>query len=124
MKPIEEILVTLYTECFRTGSSVICSPPVLTTDIDVMMHTKNVVSLYEYLLDNGWEPSKGDYSSDTGPVRCWHSFRKGEYNLLITDDLEYYSKFEEATIVATKLNLLNKTDRIYLFNYITQGDFE
>lgn len=122
MKPIEEIPVKYYSEYFRTGSSVICTPPVLTTDLDVMMLTKSPDRLFTFLEENNWETNFNDYPiEDMGLFR---SFKRGVYNLLVTESTDYYSKFEEATKVATKLNLVNKKDRIYLFNYIIDGEFE
>lgn len=48
----------------------------------------------------------------------FHSWRKDQLNLIVTGSTEYFENFKKATNLATRLNLLNKPDRIALFEGI------
>ena len=109
-----------YESVFKTGSSVICSPPVTNTDEDYMFYTEDMNKFTAHLLVNDWKPCGEDYEgADTGLFRA---LRKGKLNYIITDSQSYYDKFYEATKLATKLNLLQKEQRIALFSYIINGE--
>ena len=104
----------LYISCFPTGSNYICNPPVTNTDIDFMYYVYDIFEVTEWLKENGWQPcAKKEYDTD-----IWSAWRKGEYNLLFTPNKDYYDKFEAATELAKKRNLLEKKDRIALFGRI------
>lgn len=109
-----------YESVFRTGSSVICNPPVTDTDEDYMFYTEDMERFAIHLLTNGWETCGKDYEGHNAGL--FRALRKGKLNYLLTDSQDYYDKFEEATKVATKLNLLQKEQRIALFNYIINGE--
>mgnify|MGYP003393553556 CR=1 FL=1 len=111
-----ELPQSLYTDIFKTGSSVICNPPVTTTDEDWMFLTKDMVEGTTYLIENDWVICGEEYSDKRGVN--WLALRKDKLNYLLTDDEVYFEKFLEATEIATKLNLLNKSDRITLFNLV------
>jgi len=119
---IDSIPDHLYDTYFLTGSSVICNPPVTDTDIDYMFFTNDYENLYTWLFNNGWKTNEFDY--ETNQEVNWTSFRKDKYNVLITNDINHYDLFETATKLATKLNLLDKSQRITLFSYITQGEID
>jgi len=119
---IENIPIGLYESRFTTGSSVICNPPVLNTDIDVMFYTKDMASFSCYLIDNNWKSSFEDYKLEADGI--FKAYRKENYNVLLTQDIDYYDRFEEATILATKLNLLEKHQRIALFEYVVNGELK
>lgn len=48
----------------------------------------------------------------------FHSWKKDQLNFILTASLEYFENFYRATILAKKLNLLKKEDRITLFEAI------
>jgi hypothetical protein len=99
----------------RTGSSVICNPPVLDTDEDWLIVTKNIKLLIGELVSEGWDTdTKSNYGSSE-----FYSLKKhinGRLiNFIVMDNLTRYIAMYEATKVATELNLRNKEDRIELF---------
>ena len=48
----------------------------------------------------------------------WAAYRKENMNALLTTDLKYFMNFFKATEEAKHLNLLNKEDRVALFQKI------
>jgi len=105
----------LYITSFPTGSNYICNPPVTNTDIDTMYLVSDMEKTYTELVAQGWKYG----SNDTYPPDLWASFRKGPYNALITYDINHFNAFLKATEEAKRLNLLDKKDRIALFNKYT-----
>lgn len=99
---------------FPTGSSYICNPPVTWTDIDEMFYVYDLVETEQELLKDGWKKCGiAEYAIGT-----WAAYRKGINNALVTSNKTHYDKFEAATELAKKRNLLNKEDRIKLFNTV------
>lgn len=113
---------TLYETVFRTGSSVICNPPVVDTDEDYMFLTEDVDKFKEHLVKNGWDVCGAEEYPTNEDSYNWVALRKGKLNYLLTSDDEYYDKFREATHLATKLNLLQKEQRVALFHYVIEGE--
>lgn len=104
-----------YTSFFYTGSSIICDPPVLDTDIDIMFLTEDSKTFEMELKEAGWfacNPEDYEETEDS----CWKAYRKGKLNYLFTDNKEYYDQFQAATLDAKEKNLLKKEDRIALFD--------
>lgn len=104
----------LFYNSFPTGSNYICYPPVTNTDIDHMFLVYNIEETEDTLIEEGWTKCGADGYAANG----WCAYRKGNLNALLTDDQEHYDKFEAATELAKKRNLLNKEDRVKLFNLI------
>ena len=105
----------LYVASFPTGSSYVCDPPVLDTDIDEMHLVYNLQEVESVLLSEGWSKcSEKEYTGND-----WKAFRKGNLNALVTDNTKYFQLFQKATETAKKLNLRDKKDRIDLFEYLT-----
>jgi len=112
---------------FLTGSREICNPPVMNTDIDICVRVlgepgiteeQQILGFKHYLRERGWT-QHGDYpDSDT------ESWKKDEYNIILHKTELSYNLWYVATQVAKKLNLLNKEDRIMLFDAVIGGQFE
>jgi hypothetical protein len=106
-----EILLT-----FRTGSRAICTPAPKNTDDDHMVLINSYIirirSYASYLEKHGWKASENPegYSDDS-----IISLRKGEFNLLVTENLIYAIQWHTATLIARHMNLTSKTDRISVF---------
>jgi len=107
----------------QVGSSWSCDPPPNpVTDVDFLMLVPDRsdvtgTKLHDlgYVLDDGnvhYDPSEGEFNS----------WRRGKLNLILTDCEEFYESFMLASRVAKKLNLLNKKDRIDLFQAILYGN--
>lgn len=99
-----------------TGSRVICNPPVMNTDEDWFVYVPEREDVDILLLESGFMPIEGgkDYSA-------FMSYRKGIWNVSVTDDPDLYQRSCVATILATRFNLLVKQDRVDLFNAIQFG---
>jgi len=104
-----------YTSFFYTGSSIICDPPVLDTDLDIMFLTEDSKTFEMELKEAGWQ-SCGLEEYEETEDSCWKAYRKGKLNYLFTDNKEYYDQFQAATLDAKEKNLLKKEDRIALFD--------
>jgi len=105
----------LWDEIYQTGSSVICSPPVLDTDIDYVIYTNEETKLDTFLKCEGFTktcPEEEDYDMESEGFSC---YRKDNLNLIVTTSSCWYNKWVLATQVAKKLNLRNKADRVMLF---------
>jgi hypothetical protein len=103
-----------------TGSSYVCDPPVLDTDRDLVVYLakhkwQDLVAAKDLCVAAGWELGGSVGNTDTGPF-C--SLKKGKWNLIVTYNQPYFAKYVLATQVAKKLNLLNKPDRIMVFQAI------
>ena len=111
-------------DSFPTGSNYICNPPVDNTDIDYMVllpkDNKTLVQLNLY--GKQWEHCGENYGEDD--KSNFMAFRKGKYNLILTDNPLYFQLFRDATTLAKKLNLLEKQQRVALFKYVIEGEIE
>ena len=115
---ITELPTNLYKKSYLTGSSYICDPPVLNTDVDYIIYTETQTELFYYLVDTGWSLCGNAEYEGQGEFTA---YRKGKFNYIITSNLVYYLRYCAATELAKKLNLLNKADRVELFNWIVTG---
>lgn len=95
-----------YHKAHITGSSFICDPPVLNTDIDVVVWA--TAATHEDLILDGWAKGE-DYGG-------WSvSYRKGRYKIIYVDTQHKFYRWVGATYVAKLLNLQEKQDRIDMF---------
>lgn len=105
------------------GSRVTCNPPVLDTDVDVLVHVRYTrqEALKEKLLSMGYviEGAESDYPEDDSAFK---SYRKGNVNLIVSPSGEFVRRHRMATAVCTGLNLMLKSDRIKVFNICLYGD--
>lgn len=105
----------------QTGSRVICNPPPADTDEDWIV-LANSKRLYGWLAQRGGEMEGGYAFSETICEGDFQSFRKKEINLIVTTKRDFYNSFSLATKVARRLNLLEKKDRVVLFQAILYGN--
>ena len=130
------------------GSRVTCDPAPTDTDADFLILLSPVsvpgaqitpsipgpaqqipgsaLNHFRVELDQfGWEiggslpldPECGGYA----PQDRFNSFTRGEINLIVTESPEFFSKFIAATTLAKKYNLLEKSERIDLFQTVLYG---
>lgn len=104
----------LYKVSFPTGSNYICNPPVTDTDIDQMFLVYDLYRAAEELDQLGWKECRSKNNNEY-PTDIMLAFRLGVNNALLTDNEEYFNNFYKATEEAKRRNLLNKADRIALF---------
>jgi hypothetical protein len=97
-----------------TGSKYIC-PSQEHNDIDIMLLVDDIEQFeQQHQLDN----KCGDSYPDDDMI----SFRYGVYNILLTEEPGYFRKWKLATEIATKLNLIHKEDRKYLFQQLVDDN--
>ena len=94
-----------YLKAHITGSSFICDPPVLNTDIDIVV-LANPHTLID-LINDEWEMGE--------PYGGSQSFRKHLYNVILITSRDKFWKLVGATYAAKALNLQHKQYRIDLF---------
>ncbi len=115
----------------RVGSRVTCSPAPTDTDEDWLVLLKPRA---KGVFENG--PSDAPITAlraigfemdgrtpfytgnDAGGFRSW---RRGEVNLIVTRDATFHELFLTATELARRFNLLEKADRIALFQAVLYG---
>ena len=97
-----------------TGSKYIC-PSQEHNDIDIMLLVDDIEQFEQ-------QHQLGDKCGDSYPDDDMVSFRYGVYNILLTDESGYFRKWKLATEIATKLNLIRKEDRKYLFQELVDAD--
>ncbi len=112
------------------GSRVTCDPAPQDTDIDWLLlirdPTKDDASAADLLSQNAYDVLKAaGFSQDgqpefyTGTNRGeFRSWRLGDLNVVTTPDGEFYRRFITATHLAKRFNLLDKADRIALFQVV------
>ena len=108
----------LYKVNFPTGSSYICNPPVTNTDVDEMFLVDDLQEVSFQLTGLGWTKCGLEEETYQDKPSHWAAYRKENMNALLTTDLKYFMNFFKATEEAKHLNLLNKEDRVALFQKI------
>lgn len=108
----------LYRVSFPTGSNYICNPPVTNTDVDEMFLVDDLQEVNFQLTGLGWTKCGLEEETYQDKPSHWAAYRKENMNALLTTDLKYFMDFFKATEEAKHLNLLNKEDRVALFQKI------
>ena len=103
----------LYQEVGLTGSSYICNPPVTNTDIDFVIYSQDWDKLHNWCEQNAFKTNFEDYELEE-----FRSYKRGIINLIVTNDATFYKRFVKATELAKKLNLLDKQQRVDLFDFV------
>ena len=114
------------------GSRVTCNPAPTGTDEDwVCLAPRQARS---WAADKDWKTALflagyeqgGSAVPDDGnrlpEDQRFLSFTKGDINLIVTESPEFFRRFLAATDVAKHLNLLDKADRIRLFQAVLYGN--
>ena len=107
----------------RTGSRVICRPPPTDTDDNYCLCVPDMGAFESWALGVGYirttpEEDHGYGSGDDGESPKFRCYRKGDINLIVMDDKEFYGRWWTATKAAQMFNLIDKTERIALFQGI------
>lgn len=104
---------------FRTGSREICSPPPLNTDVDFVVLDIENVGVFE---KNGFLLTTIEDTKKYGNVD-FHTYRRGEVNLIVVDNRRSFFDWKRATAAAKKKNVKSKFQRIALFQGILYGNW-
>lgn len=110
------------------GSRVTCNPPVLDTDEDWLLLLKpdTMGTVLECLCDElGWDFDGSEVIPSQNYIPendRFQSVSREGLNLILTESPVFYKRFLAATSIAKSLNLLDKTDRINLFQAVLYGN--
>lgn len=132
----------------HTGSRVICNPPVMDTDDDylLLIEAGHQWRIIEALLQEGFIRGGSLETTESHPLmmspdyeyrdmgEVFQSYKKTTHdifgfappytlNIILTADESYFDNFYYATVAAKRLNLLNKADRVALFNGVCFDDW-
>lgn len=106
------------------GSRVTCNPAPLDTDedflVEILRNERDVSQVVNALgaLRFHWEGGEHyQMAADT-----FMSFRRGNINLIVTANKLFADRHRTATWLCKRLNLLNKQDRIALFQAVLYGE--
>jgi hypothetical protein len=116
----------LILESAPVGSRVTCNPPPQNTDEDYLWLVSDLGLFDKNIRDDGFlidgsEAAPLDEEGDV-PYNFVSVTNGNKVNIIATDSQEFFDKFMLATHVATRLNLLEKKDRIVLFQAILYGN--
>lgn len=119
MKP--EFLEKVALSIVPVGSRVTCDPAPMNTDEDWLVLVKDFDKAFDILYRNGFDLDNPSihYRPENSVFNSWRG--PDSTNLIVTDDRWFYNKFLAATHVAKKLNIMNKQDRIMLFQAVLYG---
>lgn len=122
MKFLNEITLSLIHLIVPVGSRVTCDPPPMDTDRDFLIFVKQIDfnNLVFQLFKDDFEigGSRVYRRGLTEDDFAFQSYTKGDINLIVTASPKFFDKFIKATNIARDLNLLNKQDRIDLFQEV------
>jgi hypothetical protein len=106
------------------GSRVTCNPPPMDTDQDWLIHISEFKAFMNVIEEEGWDFDGSDVEDRLNSPEHWQfeSYSNGKINLIATTSAEFYRRFLAATSVAKRLNLLDKKDRIALFQAVLYGN--
>lgn len=112
-------------ESFITGSRVTCNPPVLDTDLDMVFLINREHSKSEQILKKHGA-TRTPFSEDEydGFDENFSAYRLNYLNVILAHDEKFYERFKVATELAKQFNLLNKADRIALFQAILYQKYD
>ena len=114
------------------GSRCTCSPAPTGTDQDWLVRGPDVttqqgsVRMEQWLaaLDcSGWQRC-GDGPEHSDYPDTFYAYRSGEDNLIIAADSHFYDRFKVASRMCQRLNLLEKADRVMVFQGVLYGRWE
>lgn len=105
------------------GSRATCNPPPVGTDTDYLVLFDDVGMHWflSYLAGSHLRLDKpGEhYDVNESDFNSWRG--QGNINIITTKSNEFYDRFMMATEIAKRLNLLERRDRVMLFQAILYG---
>lgn len=120
-----DCIAGLWERIEHVGSRVTCDPMPLETDDDyIVLALPGCRDQLESALLN-WIPGGSEILDEVNsvpPDGRFRSYRLGEINLIVTESPVFFQRFMAATSVAKRLNLLDKRDRIALFQAVLYGN--
>lgn len=102
-----EQIASLIRRMDKFGSKYVCNPAPLGCDEDWLILATNVTELCETLHKDGYA-----YDGNGSDYGIFTSMRKGELNLVVTDNEDFYKASTRATEFCNEFNIKDKTDRM------------
>lgn len=115
---LPESMSALVKQSARTGSRVICRPVPEGRDDDWIVLVENVEAFHGVAMQENWKGPKSVANADKYPDSFESLHGPNDLNLLVTASEDFFRRFDAATHVARRLNLLEKPDRIALFQAV------
>ena len=114
-------------EVAPVGSRVTCTPAPMDTDEDflVLLPERGASTVLGLLIDDGYVI---DGSAITDGVNrrpleeIFQSYSRRHVNLIVTRNRTFFQRFMAATDIAKRFNIMQKTDRIALFQAVLYGN--
>jgi hypothetical protein len=109
------------------GSRITCNPPIMDTDQDYLVlfkDGKTTDGVATALLIAGWhfDGSRVERADSSLNESQFCSLSLAGVNLIFTSSAVFFGRFLAASSVAKRLNLLDKADRIALFQAVLYGN--
>lgn len=123
-----QFLTAARLEFFRTGSRETCNPAPTDTDVDFVVlidPSRRLPEQYDETFEKaGFHGTSNDHADTYGSNGNFETYRCGEVNLIVVWDRLSYNNWRGATMTAKRLNLMNKADRIALFQGVLYCNWE
>lgn len=107
------------------GSRVTCNPAPTDTDADYLVLVpsgeKFAADIVAHLHQNGWNWDGSEHYQSA--IDGFMSWKRDDANLIITSNAHFWERHNLATAVCKELNLMDKKQRIVLFQAILYGRF-
>lgn len=125
---LHDLLNTVVSEYQACGSRITCTPVPDNTDRDwiVLVKEGEWDTFCCTLFDSNWIQGGSSIPNECNtlsPDARFNSFTLDIDNIIATASPEFYRRFVSATHVAKRLNLLNKDDRIAVFQAVLYGTY-
>ena len=119
-------IIAAVPQTVAVGSRVTCNPPPQGTDADYLVNylPEQANALWSAVREDGWEFGGSEIADDvntTPESDRFYSHRLGDVNLIITQSQSFAHRFLAASSIAKRLNLMNKSDRIAMFQAVLYG---
>lgn len=109
-------------EVSLTGSRIVPGGWLAGSDWDylVAVEPKNILAVNHLLKDKGYKlEGQESYPDQTSHFKSW---RKDDFNFLVSDNAEFIKRHRQATQVIKEAKITNKAERIAIFKRILYGD--
>lgn len=106
---------------FPTGSRYICDPPIIGTDLDLLIYSEtdysNKLRECEFI-----EPLNKDYFSIGDDWGKFQTYRKGVLNLIVTNSIDFAERHITATHICRRYNTTDKAHRVFVHDLLRHLD--
>lgn len=103
------------------GSRYVCHPPVMNTDIDLLVLELTENFCWVKLLNAGYKKTTDiDKYIGGGNFTTW---RRGKVNLIVSVDLEFVEGFQTGTHICKQFNIRDKDQRILIHASFRKNEY-